>query len=100
MSDDPESNFETVHQTNAKSWAFKQRLYKNPNLQKIIKNSLPTFDRLGLLDEMWWCKVIRAKLSYTFAIAAWKLSLFTFHTISLQTIVQLTTIKTKQAQHR
>lgn len=52
MSDDPESNFENVHQTNEKSLAFKRRLYKNQNLQKIIKHSLPTFDQLGLLDEM------------------------------------------------
>lgn len=52
MSDDPESNFEMVHQINEKSLAFKGRLYKNENLQKIIKNSLPKFDQMGLFDEM------------------------------------------------
>lgn len=53
MSSDPESSFENVHQTNAKALAFKRRLYKNENLQRIIRNSLPRFDRLGLLDPMW-----------------------------------------------
>jgi hypothetical protein len=52
MSNDPESNFENVHTTNAKALAFKRRLYKNPDLQKIIKNSLPAFDAFGLLDPM------------------------------------------------
>jgi hypothetical protein len=51
ISTDPELNFENVHQTNEKSLAFKRRLYKNPDLQKIIRNSLPTFGSLGLLDD-------------------------------------------------
>lgn len=52
MSSDADANFEHVHQTNEKSLAFKRRLYKNPDLQKIIRNTLPTFDQLGLLDAM------------------------------------------------
>lgn len=64
MSDDPESSFANVHESNEKAFAFRQRLYKNQNLQKIIKQLLPTFDRLGLLDEMR-CKVIEAELSNT-----------------------------------
>lgn len=53
MADDPDTSFESVHQTNEKSLAFKRRLYKNPDVQKIIRNTLPTFDQLGLLDTMW-----------------------------------------------
>ena len=52
MSNDPESKFENVHQANDKALAFKRRLYKNESLQKIIKNTLPKFDSLGLLDSM------------------------------------------------
>lgn len=85
MSDDPELNFENVHQSNEKSSAFRRRLYKNQKLQKIIKSLLPKFDQLGLLDAMW-CKVIYAELSkYTrdFQVKKrWKLSLFTFNTVA------------------
>lgn len=52
MADDPDTSFESVHQTNEKSLAFKRRLYKNPDVQKIIRSTLPTFDQLGLLDTM------------------------------------------------
>lgn len=52
MSDDPDTSFENAHQTDEKALAFKQRLYKNEKLQKIIKNLLPTFNQLGLLDKM------------------------------------------------
>lgn len=52
IADDAESNFENVHSTNDRALAFKKRLYKNRNLQKIIRKSLLKFDRLGLLDEM------------------------------------------------
>lgn len=82
MSLDPETNFENAHQSHEKALAFKRRLYKNQSVQKIIENSLPTFDRLGLLDEMW-CKVTYAlSFSNTIAIESRrrKLSLFTFNT--------------------
>lgn len=52
IADDADSNFENVHSTNERALAFKKRIYKNQNLHKIIKNSLPRFDHLGLLDEM------------------------------------------------
>lgn len=57
ISSDSETVFENMHTTTAKALAHKRRLYKNPDLQKIIKNSLPTFDAMGLLD-VEWCKVV------------------------------------------
>ena len=52
MSSDPESNFENVHEANEKALAFKRRLYQNPDVQQIIRHTLPTFDCLGLLDVL------------------------------------------------
>lgn len=52
MSSDPEASFENSHQANEQALAFKRRLYKNTDVQQVIRNSLPLFDRLGLLDKM------------------------------------------------
>lgn len=52
FSQDPDGNFDNVHQINERALAFKRRIYKNPKTQAIIKNALPMFDQLGLFDEM------------------------------------------------
>jgi len=51
-SEEPDACFENAHQRTEKAIEFKRRLYKNPKVQEIIKNTLPVFDQFGLLDEM------------------------------------------------
>lgn len=51
MTRDPDSCFENVVQGDEKALAFKRKLYKDVSLQEIIKKTLPTFDKFGLLDE-------------------------------------------------
>lgn len=51
-SEEPDACFENAHQRTEKAIEFKRRLYKNPKVQNIIKNTLPVFDQFGLLDEM------------------------------------------------
>lgn len=51
MTRDPDSCFENVVLGDEKALAFKHKLYKDISLQAIIKNTLPTFDKYGLLDE-------------------------------------------------
>jgi hypothetical protein len=38
--------------TDEKSMAYKRRIVQNPVFQSIVKYSLPTLDRIGVLDEM------------------------------------------------
>lgn len=52
ISEDFDSCFENIHQVNERALAFKRRIYKNPNLQSIIKNILPKFDIKGLLEPI------------------------------------------------
>ncbi|CAO1341354.1 unnamed protein product [Diamesa hyperborea] len=52
MSEDFDSCFENIHQVNERALAFKRRIYKNTNLQSIIKNILPKFDVKGLLEPI------------------------------------------------
>jgi hypothetical protein len=52
MTEEKDTCFEYVHEINQNALAFKRRLYRNPKVQKIIKNCLPTFDAFGILDEM------------------------------------------------
>lgn len=52
IANDEDAAFENMHSRTERALAFKKRIYKNPQFQRIAKQMLPKLDQKGLLDAL------------------------------------------------